>query len=128
LVVWKEGEIWADLMPPPHPDPVKCRAWLILENRNLSDAFSRIEIPKADVILAETDSTLGAIPIETDWAGYLAPGMKDTVYLYKNRIRGTESSFGPPCFKEVQMGFTIRNADGDSTVFESDTLVFNCWI
>lgn len=114
------------MMPPPHPDPIICRAWLIVENRNLHTAFSRIEIPKAEVVLAETDSTLGAIPVETDWAGYLAPGMKDTVYLYKNHIIGRENSFSPPCFREVQMGFIIRNADGDTTVFESDTLVFNC--
>ena len=66
------------------PDPVVCRAWLILENKNQREAFSHVEISTANVILVRSGSTLGTIPIETDWDGVLAPGKKDTVFFFKN--------------------------------------------
>jgi hypothetical protein len=112
-------------MPSVPPDPVICRAWLILENKNQREAFSKVEIPTADVILARNNSTLGTIPLETDWDGMLSPGMKDTIYFFKNR--GDEAIFIPPCGEKVLMDFMIRNADGDSKVFRPDTLTFECY-
>jgi hypothetical protein len=111
-------------MPIVPPDPVMCRAWLVLENKNPQEAFSKVEIPTADVILARNDSTLGTIPIETDWDGLLAPGKKDTIFFFKNV--GTEAIFIPPCSERVFLDFMIRNADGDTKVFRPDTLSFGC--
>ena len=124
LVTWDRGTIAASLMPIVPPDPVMCRAWLILENKNPREAFSKVEIPTADVILVRNNSTLGTIPIETDWDGLLAPGEKDTIFFFKNG--GDEAIFSPPCDERVLMDFMIRNADGDTKVFRPDTLTFMC--
>ena len=111
-------------MPIVPPDPMICRAWLILENLNPREAFSKVEVSTADIILARIDSTLGAIPIETDWDGLLAPGQKDTVFFFKNT--GAQEIFSPPCGERVLIDFMIRNADGDTKVFRPDTLAFMC--
>ena len=123
-VTWNGGSIGANLMPIILPDPVGCEVWLILENKNRLEAFSRVRIPTADVILVGTDSALGTIPLETDWDGLLAPGKKDTIRFFKNA--GAEKIFDPPCSKRVRMDFKIWNADGDTKVFRSDTLTFQC--
>ena len=123
-VTWDRGGIGASLMPIVPPDPVVCQAWLILENKNPREAFSKVEIPTADVILVRIDSTLGSIPIETDWDGFLAPGKKDTLFFFKNT--GAEALFSPPCGERVMVDFMIRNSDGDTKVFTPDTLTFLC--
>jgi hypothetical protein len=123
-VTWERGTIAASLMPIVLPDPVMCRAWLILENKNSREAFSKVEIPAANVILARSDSTLGTIPIETDWDGLLAPGKKDTIFFFKNG--GDEPIFDPPCGERVLVDFMIRNADGETKIFRPDTLTFLC--
>ena len=123
-VTWKEGWIGANLMPIVPPDPIGCEVWLILENRNRREAFSKVDIPSADVVLAENDSTLGTIPIETDWDGLLAPGKRDTILFFKST--GAVEIFSPPCQRRVLIDFMIRNSDGDTKVFRSDTLTFWC--
>lgn len=123
-VTWERGNIFADLMPIVPPDPVVCRAWLILENKNQREAFSKLEVPTADVILVRNDSTLGTLPIETDWDGVLSPGKKDTVFFFKNT--GDDPIFSPPCGERVFVDFVIKNADGDGRVFRPDTLSFEC--
>jgi hypothetical protein len=123
-VTWERGNIFANLMPIVPPDPIVCRVWLILENKNQWKAFSRVDVPMADVISLKNDSTLGIIPIETDWDNILAPGTKDTVFFYKNT--GDNPIFGPPCGDFVLLDFVIENADGDTKVFRSDTLTFEC--
>jgi hypothetical protein len=123
-VTWMDGYIWANLMPIVPPDPINCRAWLILENKNHREAFSEIRVPLADVILAETDSVLGTILFETTWQGSLAPGEIDTVRFTK--ITGNQWIFNPPCGQQVLLDFLIRNADGAVTVFTPDTLIFDC--
>jgi hypothetical protein len=123
-VAWDGGSIGADLMPIVPPDPVICNAWLILENRNPREAFSKVSVPSADVILVRSDSTLGTIPLETDWDGLLAPGRRDTIWFFKSR--GNEAIFSPPCGERVFVDFVIRNADGDAKVFRPDTLTFTC--
>jgi hypothetical protein len=111
-------------MPIVPPDPIVCRAWLILENKNEKEAFSSVEIPTADVILVRDNSTLGTIPIETDWDGTLAPGEKDTIFVFKNT--GNDPIFDPPCGERVLVDFLIQNADGDTKAFRPDTLTFEC--
>jgi hypothetical protein len=111
-------------MPIVPPDPVMCQAWLILENMNPREAFSKMEVPAADVVLVRNDSTLGTIPLETSWNGLLAPGTKDTVLFFKNT--GNQVIFSPPCTERVFVDFMIQNADGDTRVFRPDTLTFMC--
>lgn len=123
-VLWEKGNMFADLMPIVPPDPIACRAWLIFENKNPRQAFSKLEIPTAKVILVKTDSILGAITMETDWDGILAPGLKDTVLFFKTT--GTQPIFDPPCNEQVLIEFVIHNADGETKVFMSDTLVVGC--
>ena len=123
-VTWDRGGIFANLMPVVPPDPVVCQAWLILENKNPREAFSKVEIPRADVILVRNDSILGTIPMETDWDGLLAPGKKDTIFFFKNA--GTQPIFSPPCGDQVFVDFMIQNADGDTKVFRPETLTFEC--
>jgi hypothetical protein len=124
LVTWDRGFIAASLMPIVPPDPVICGAWLILENKNSQEAFSKVWVPTADVILAGNDSTLGTIPIETDWDGLLAPGKRDTIFFFK--YAGNQTIFSPPCGEQVFVDFMIQNADGDTKVFRPDTLTFMC--
>ncbi|UCH85037.1 MAG: hypothetical protein JSW50_04935 [Candidatus Latescibacterota bacterium] len=123
-VSWERGQIFASLMPIVPPDPIVCRVWLILENQNPKEAFSKIEVPTADVILVRNDSTLGTIPMETEWEGLLAPGRKDTIFFFKNT--GSDPIFTPPCGDRVLLDFVIQNADGYARMFRSDTLVFEC--
>ena len=123
-VTWHGGSIGADLMPIVPPDPVMCQAWLILENKNSREAFSKVEIPRADVILMRNDTILGTIPMETDWGGLLAPGEIDTIFMFKSA--GTQPIFSPPCGERVFVDFMIRNADGDEKIFRPDTLIFQC--
>ena len=123
-VTWDRGTIYANLMPIVPPDPVICRAWLILENKNPREAFSKVDVPTADVILVGADSTLGTIPMETDWDGLLAPGQRDTVLFFKNV--GNQVMFSAPCSEQVFLDFMIQNTDGDAKVFRPDTLVFTC--
>ena len=123
-VTWERGNIFASLMPIVPPDPIVCRAWLILENENEREAFSELAVPTADVILARNDSTLGVIPIETDWNGILASGQRDTIVFFKNT--GPVPIFTPPCGQRVLVDFMIQNADGEARIFRSDTLTFEC--
>ncbi len=123
-VGWDRGVVYADLMPVTPPDPVVCRAWLVLENRNPDEAFSGLEIPAAEVVLAEADSVLGSISLQTNWDGLLAPGASDTILFYKDAGSGT--SIGAPCGELILLDFLIRNADGETTVFRPDTLRFQC--
>ena len=123
-VTWDRGSIGAGLMPIAPPDPVACEAWLILENLNPREAFSKVEVSTVDVILARFDSTLGTIPIETDWDGLLAPGQIDTIFFFK--YSGAQEIFSPPCGEWVLIDFMIRNADGDTKVFRPDMLTFMC--
>lgn len=111
-------------MPIQPPDPVACQVWLILENESQLEAFSKIEIPTADVILVGPDSVLGTIPLETDWNGFLAPGKTDTIRLFKNP--GDQKVFTAPCSQRVLMDFLIRNVDGETKVFRSQALTFHC--
>lgn len=124
LVGWNGGTISANLMPIVLPDPVQCQAWLILENRNTTKPFIKLEVPTADVVLARNDSIIGTIPLHTQWNGLLTPGKIDTVYFYK--YAGHEESFDPPCGERVLLDFLIRNADGDARRFRSDTLTCTC--
>lgn len=124
IVSWDTGTIGANLMPIVPPDPVVCQATLILENTNPQQSFSKITVPTADVILVRDDSTLGTIPLETDWDGRLAPGKADTILFFKST--GDEPIFDAPCGERVLLDFTIRNADGDTKVFRPDTLTFFC--
>lgn len=124
VVSWDRGIIFANLMPIVPPDPIVCQAWLILENKNQHAAFSNVTIPTANVILVRNGSTLGMIPIETDWDGVLAASEKDTVLFFKNT--GPQELFNPPCGDDVFLDFKIQNADGDTMMFQSDTLTFEC--
>lgn len=123
-ITWDHGSISANLMPIVLPDPVICQAWLILENKSKTEAFSGIQIPTAGVFLAENDSALGTISLETVWSGYLAPGTRDTVLFFKNA--GSGESFDPPCGERVLLDFLIQDADGDTALFRSDALTFTC--
>jgi hypothetical protein len=98
--------------------------WLILENKSAEQAFTKIEIPTADVILERPDSLLGAIPLETDWDGYLAPAETDTIRFFKNT--GSEKIFTAPCNERVVLSFLIGSADGGAKVFRSEPMGFQC--
>ena len=123
-VTWDSGHMSANLMPIVPPDPVACSAWLILENKNPQEAFSKLEIPAADVILAKNDSILGTMQMETDWDGILAPGQIDTILFIKSA--GTLRVIDPPCDDQVLIEFMIQNADSATMVFVSDTLTVGC--
>jgi hypothetical protein len=125
LVTWDRGFIEADVMPLPPPDPIRVQAWLILENRNLQEEYSLVEVPSADVILVRADSTLGTLPLHTAWDGLLAPGKKDTILFFKDV--GSVAIFDPACDESVLIDFMIRNADGETKVFRPDPLQFTCW-
>jgi len=101
-----------------------CQAWLILGNMNPREAFSKVEVPTADVILVRNNSTLGTIFLETGWDGLLPPGKRDTLFFFKNT--GNQEIFSPPCNERVFLDFMIQNADGETKVFRPDTLTFMC--
>ncbi len=94
------------------PDPVMCQAWLILGNMNPREAFSKVEVPTADVILVRNNSTLGTIFLETGWDGLLPPGKRDTLFFFKNT--GNQEIFSPPCNERFFLDFMIQNADGET--------------
>ncbi|UCG52912.1 MAG: hypothetical protein JSW58_04970 [Candidatus Latescibacterota bacterium] len=123
-VTWDGGYIWANLMPIVLPDPIGCSVSLILENKNTRRSFTKLEVPRANVVLAEHGSPLGTIPLETSWRGVLVAGEIDTVFFFKPNE--DQAAFEPPCSQPVLLQLLIRNADGDSTFFEPDTLIFEC--
>ena len=122
-VAWDRGFINANFFPPHPPDPVRCNAWLIFESSG--QPFSSIEVPTADVVLVRNDSTVGTIPLQTDWDGILGSGEIDTVLFFKE-MGNNMPFFDPPCDDRVFLDFLIRNADGESMVFRPDTLDSSC--
>lgn len=122
-VTWLDGNIGANLMPPVPVDPIGFQARLILANANPRETYT-IRIPSADVILADNDSLLGTIRIETDWDGVLFPAEQDTVFFFK--LTETERIFGPPCNERVWLDFLIQRSDGKATIYRPDPIVFTC--
>lgn len=123
-VTWYGGTIGANLMPIVPPDPITCQVWLILENKSADRAFTKLEVPTAEVFLVRPDSLLGTIPLETDWDGYLAPAEIDTIRFFKNT--GDQAIFPAPCNAQVWLNLLIGSAGGGTTVFPSLPLTFQC--
>ena len=124
-VTWHEGFIEGIFFLPTPPDPIRCYSWLILENVSARQAFAQLEVPAADDILVAGDSTLGTIPLLTDWNGVLASGERDTVLFFKE-MGWQVPIFDPPCDEGAFIDFMIRNADGETKVFRPDALTLTC--
>lgn len=123
-VTWNDGGIWAGIGPNLAPDPIVCTVWLEFKNRNTRKEFKYVHLRRVEVALADNDSTLGQFPMETYWPGYLAPDAK-ALAVY-GKTEGDQRIFDPPCDQRVLLRFTISNAEGDTMVFQPDTLTFGC--